>query len=311
MRITRDITTPRERETAVALGFFDGVHLGHQAVIGLMVKAAREQGLLPAVFTFDSTGSLPGSKSKLTLLQTDRQKQEVMEQMGVGEIVSPDFSEFMHLTPQEFVDRLLVGVLRAKVLVCGENYRFGAAAAAGVSQLRQMSRERGVTLMVAPSVVLEGELVSSTRIRRALEQGDPQLVEKMLGMPFTIEGQVLPGKKLGRSIHSPTINQKIPPHFTVPAHGVYLSRATTPLGEYWGVTNIGQRPTVGGLDINCETFLLDFGGDLYGRTVTVSLLRHIRPEQKFQTVAELSAQIQQDVQSAKVLISEIQDKKGD
>lgn len=301
MQITTDIITPRSKASSVALGFFDGVHLGHQAVIAGAVAAAEQQGLVPTVFTFSTVGMSPGSKGRLTLLQTEQRREAIMAEMGVAEVAAPPFEAFMQLNPQEYVDTLLCRALNAKVLVCGENYRFGRHAAAGVEELRELAGARGIRLITVPPVLLDGEVVSSTRIRAAVSDGDMPLARRLLGAPFAIEGEVVHGKRLGQTLHSPTINLNIPASFTQPAYGVYQSRVTTPLGSYWGATNIGMRPTVDGDRPNCETFLLDFDGDLYGQAVTVSLLQKLRGEEKFGGVEQLAAQIQQDVQTVRRL----------
>lgn len=299
MTTTQDITTPRQQATAMALGFFDGLHLGHRAVIRRMTVLAQAENLIPAVFTFSPDGGIPASKNGLTLLQTEGHKELLLEELGVQELVTPDFSAFMGMSPQQYVHGLLHGVLRARVLVCGENYRFGHAAAAGVAQLRELAEQDGIRVVTIPPVLYQDRPVSSTRIRQALRDGDPQLAEAMLGTPFSIQGKVLPGKQLGRTLHSPTMNQNIPPDFTIPAYGVYLSRASTPLGDYWGVTSIGVRPTVNGTGVNCETYLIGFSGDLYGQTVAVALREWLRPEYRFPDIATLAAQIQVDIQTAK------------
>lgn len=304
MRVTTDIAHPRERETAVAVGFFDGVHLGHRAVIGSMVDAARQEHLVPTVFAFTTGGTLPDSKTGITLLQTEAQKERVMELLGVEEVVAPTFDAFMSLSPQQYVDGLLHTVLRAKVVVCGENYRFGSHAAGGITELKQLAAPHGIRVIIAPPVLWQATLVSSTRIRQAVKAGEAAQVEAMLGAPFAIEGIVGHGKQLGRTISSPTINLALPQGFVIPAHGVYLSQVSTPHGIFWGVTNIGNRPTVGGQDTNCETYLLNFEGELYGKPVAVALKQYLRPEQKFPTVTALSQQIQVDIQTALALITE-------
>ncbi|MEG2074529.1 MAG: riboflavin kinase, partial [Angelakisella sp.] len=258
MRTTTDIITTRSEASAVALGFFDGVHLGHQAVISRMIEAATAEALLPMVFTFATDGKMPDGKRSMTLLQTERHKDEILAGMGVSEIVAPPFEAFMGLSPREYVERLLCDTLKARVLVCGENYRFGKYAAAGVAELHTLAEERGIKVITVPSVMVGGEAVSSTRIRQAVREGDMPLAQQLLGAPFALEGEVVHGKQLGTSLHSPTINLDIPHGFTVPAYGVYQSRVTTPYGDYYGATNVGCRPTVSGEAPNCETFLLDF-----------------------------------------------------
>lgn len=302
MRTTSDITIPRQKPTAVALGFFDGVHLGHQAVIGRMVAAAGQRGLTPCVFTFVPDGSIPAAKNGQSLLQTEADKEAIMASLGVEELINPGFSAFMGMTPEQYVDELLHGVLHAQLLCCGENYRFGRAAAGDVPLLRTLAARHGIEVIAVPPVLQAEQWVSSTRIRKALREGDPALAAKLLGTPFAIEGPVLPGKKLGRTLGSPTINQSLPPELTVPLHGVYLTRVDTPLGRYHGVTNLGVRPTVDGQSVNCETYLLDFSGDLYGQSVRVAFCQLLRPEKQFESTEALSRQIHLDIETAKNLV---------
>lgn len=305
MRTTYDIITKQDCPTAVALGFFDGVHLGHRAVIDSMVQQATVRNLCPCVFTFMAGGSGPASKQGLTLLQSHPHKQQILSDMGVEELRCPDFADFKELSPESFVSELLYGTLGARLLVCGDNYHFGKYAAGSVTELRRLAEPLGIEVITVPPVLYDNELISSTRIRQALRDGHPELAEAMLGTPFIIEGEVTHGKRLGRTINSPTINQAIPPSYTVPMNGVYLSSVTSPYGAHYGVTNIGVRPTVGGEGINCETYLIGFEGDLYGQHVTTALRRLLRPEQRFDSVAELAEQIQQDIKLATQLAAAI------
>ncbi|MEG1875400.1 MAG: riboflavin biosynthesis protein RibF, partial [Angelakisella sp.] len=298
MIVTTDITTPRTEPTAVALGLFDGLHLGHRAVISAMTQAAAQQALRPTVFTFLPYGTIPDGKAGLTLLQTEQQKQRLLSTLGVAETVSPPFEAFMKLSPAAFVETLLRGTLHAKVLVCGDNYRFGKAASAGVDELRALAAPLGIQVLTAPPVLLDGAMVSSSRIRKAIVDGQPELAEAMLGAPFTIEGTVVRGKQLGRTLHSPTVNLALPTAFTQPLHGVYLTRVQTTGGSYWGVTNIGTRPTVDGQGVNCETYLMNFTGELYGQEIAVAFQRLLRVERRFPDTAALANQIQLDIKKA-------------
>ena len=292
---SQDITQQRQQEAAVALGFFDGVHLGHRAVIGAAIEEGRKRGLASRVFTFDPAGDKPASKNALTLLQTEEQKDRVLEAMGADEVVCPPFSSFKNLSPEDFFHHLLMDTLRARVLTCGENYRFGHFAAAGVDQLREMCRQAGVQLVVVPPVTLDGEMISSTRIRQALRDGDVELANRMLGAPFTLEAPVVHGKQWGRTVSCPTINQLFPEGFTVPRYGVYAAEVMVDGRRYRGVTNIGVKPTMQDNYLTCETYLLDFSGDLYEKTVGVSLIHFLRPETRFSSAAELSEQIHKDI----------------
>lgn len=304
MLVTQDITTPRDAPSAVALGFFDGVHMGHRAVIAAAVSAAREGGLTPRVFTFqrpDPDDKMLSSKSGLTLLQTEGQKESVLDRLGVEEVVCPPFGDFCAMTPERFVRDLLGGALRARELACGFNYHFGRGGAAGVAELRALCGPLGIRVTALPPVLWRDEVVSSSRIRRCIRDGDVDQAAQMLQSPFTLEAEVVHGKSLARTLSWPTINQIFPPGFTIPRHGVYWSRVALD-GRVWdGVTNVGVKPTLHETNLTMETYILDYSGDLYGRTVPVSLLRFLRPEQQFPSVQELSRRIQEDIRTVREL----------
>lgn len=301
MLVTQDITTPRSTPSAVALGFFDGVHMGHRAVIAGAVEAARLGGLSPRVFTFLPEGSAPASKSGLTLLQTEEQKEAILESLGVEEVACPPFRDFCAMTPEQFVRDFLGEVLRARELFCGFNYHFGKGGAAGVAELTALCAPLGIRVTALPPVLWQGEVVSSTRIRRAIREGRAEDAARMLQSPFTLTAEVVHGKRLARTLSWPTINQLFPPDFTVPRRGVYWSRVLVGGREWDGVTNVGIKPTLHETNLTMETYILDYEGDLYGERVPVSLLRFLRPEQQFPTVQDLSRRIQKDIGTVREL----------
>lgn len=303
MLVTQDITTPRGAPSAVALGFFDGVHMGHRAVISAAV-AAGEKNLIPRVFTFRPEGSVPASKSGLTLLQTEEQKEAILERLGVEEVICPPFGEFCAMTPEQFVRDFLGKVLRAKELVCGFNYHFGRGGAAGVPELTALCEPLGIRVTALPPVLWQGEVVSSSRIRRCIRDGEADKAAEMLQSPFTLTAEVIHGKSLARTLSWPTINQIFPPDFTIPRHGVYWSRVALEGRSWDGVTNVGIKPTLHETNLTMETYILDYSGDLYGRTIPVSLLRFLRPEQQFPSVQELSRRIQKDIRTVRELSAE-------
>ena len=305
LKITDDITVTRELPTAVALGFFDGVHKGHQSVVGTMIEQAIDQQLRPVVFTFEPMGEKPDSKTSLSLLQTDEQKYSTMEKMGVLEVVTPPFTAFKDLTPEQYVKDLLYHTLHARVLVCGENYHFGKKAIGDTDLLKELAGELGITVITVPPVLKDNRWISSTRIRQAIEKGDMVEVEEMLGAPYTLEGVVTQGNKLGRTIDFPTINIPLMTGYTVPKYGVYLSKVIIGKETHWGITNVGVKPTVGTYAAASETFIFDYEGDLYGAYVGVELKVFIRSEQVFTSVKQLTLQIQQDVKKAVALIQTI------
>ncbi len=301
MVVTQDLTIPRGFASSVALGFFDGVHMGHRAVVGTAVEAARTQGLVPCVFTFRPDGGIPAGKGRLTLLQTEEQKERVLDSMGVQEVVCPAFRDFGAMSPEGFVRDFLHGVMGARTLVCGFNYHFGKGGAAGVEELRNLCQPFGIQVEAVPPVLWQGEVVSSTRIREAIREGRMEEANGMLGSPFTLELPVVHGKRLARTQSWPTINQIFPPDFTIPRHGVYYTRAFLDGREWAAITNVGIKPTLNEKNLTMETYILDYTGDLYGRTVPVSLLSFLRPEMKFGSLQELSERIQEDIKAVREL----------
>lgn len=280
--------------SAVALGFFDGLHIGHAAVIGQAVRA-RKEGLSPCVFTFTMHGGHPAQKNG-SLLLTERNKYALLEQWGIDTVLTPDFSEFHEMSPEAFVDEILVRRLQAKVVCCGEDFRFGKKAGAGVEELKDFCDARDIRVCVVPAVLYQGERVSSSRIRQLLEEGEVKTAAGMLGRAFGYDFTVVHGKKLGRTIDSPTINQRMPENFAKLRHGVYASVTIVKGTPYPSVTNIGLRPTVEDSHaVNSETYIHGFSGDLYGKRVEVRLLGFLRGEQKFPSVDALRAQIQRDI----------------
>ncbi|MFA9380906.1 MAG: riboflavin biosynthesis protein RibF [Acetanaerobacterium sp.] len=294
------IDTLRERKietpTAVALGYFDGVHRGHRAVIG-NAHSRKARGLDTCVFSFSVTTQNPESGKGRLNITTSALKQEQMRLLGVDYYVVPDFSEFKELEPEEFVN-LLTQRLCAKEVYCGANFRFGRRAKGDVSLLARLCAAADAALTIVPDVLEGDEPVSSSRIRALLEQGSVQRAGMLLGRPYSYDCPVTQGRRLGRSIGSPTINQYFESQLLVPRYGVYASFVRIDGRLLPGVTNIGVRPTV---DENSpplsETCILGFEGDLYGRRVEVSLIHYLRGERRFASVEQLRDAIANDKQS--------------
>lgn len=307
MLVTQDLTTPRKAPSSVALGFFDGVHAGHRAVIGAAVEAARREGLTPRVFTFRPEGadaSRPVSKSGLTLLQREEQKEAVLEELGVEEVICPPFETFRSMTPEQFVQGFLGETLHARVLVCGFNYHFGRGGRAGVEELRVLCAPLGIQVEALPPVLWQGEVVSSTRIRQCIREGQIEEAAAMLCAPFTLAAEVVHGKGLARTLSWPTINQLFPPDFTIPRRGVYWSQVEIGGRRWNGITNVGIKPTLHETNLTMETYILDYEGDLYGQELSVALLRFLRPESQFESVQALSQRILADIQTVRQLSGE-------
>ncbi len=290
-----------ENGCAVALGYFDGLHVGHRAVIGAAIKWAGTHGAAPAVFTFSlpRDNTLKGSR----LLATE-EKHKAAEAMGVQYYVAPHFAEFKDESPEDFI-RDLIGKMHARALCCGDNFTFGAKAAGDVALMKTLCAQRGVEVIVVPTATYEGKPVSSTRIRSALSGGDIPAVNAVLGQPYAVRFPVQHGAGLGRTLGFPTINQVFPAGYQLPRFGVYITR--TYIGGKWypSATGLGTRPTVNddAAKVTCETFIADFEGDLYGETPYVEFYAYLAPSRKFAALEQLKACIEDAAQQAKSYFS--------
>lgn len=285
--------------TAIALGLFDGVHEGHRRVIDTAISYG--ESLTPMVFTFTTKQLKPKGKSRTKNILTLPERLEAIAQIGIREVYLPDFSEIHDLTAIAFVRDLLVGQLAAKVLCCGENFRFGKNASGDIRLLETLCEEYGVTLRVVPAAIDAGEVISSTRIRTALAEGDLPLASRLLGRGYHIKQEVISGNQIGRTLGFPTLNQKLSSELCLPRYGVYLSLTQIP-GDNEplpSLTNIGVKPSIDDSAVPlAETYILEGTHDLYGQEVTVTLLAFLRPEMKFASLDALREQIDQDKQRA-------------
>lgn len=288
----------KEKGTAVALGYFDGIHLGHKAVLNTALKMARERELIPVVMLFDIhprkllTGKVP------PMLLTEERKRLLLEQMGF-KVVDFDFRHSMNFSPEEFEERILRGELSAKAVICGYDYHYGKGGKGSPETLKKDLTEKDIEVISLEPIYLEDEAVSSTRIRQLIAEGKIKRANEMLGDYFTYDFQVQKGNRIGRTLGFPTINQYFPEDFVVPKYGVYASRVTIDGKVYASVTNIGVCPTVDGSTMRSETCIFDFDGDLYGRYVEVSLTEFLREEKKFGSLEELKEAVDKDIKKAK------------
>ena len=274
--------------TAVALGYFDGVHTAHQYLINQMCSYAQQHNLKKAVFTFTKSITL-GHKGKDLLTQS--QKLDCMNSLGIDIYYSPDFSDFSSLTPEEFVQKILVKAMKAKAVFCGENFFFGKNRRGNVQVLRQLCEKYGIDFVKAETVTLDGETVSSTAIRKALSEGNIEKANAMLGRPYAVKLNVVHGKKIGRTMGTPTINQVYPDGMCTPKDGVYITCTTVDGKKYPSATGLGSRPTVNGLGQTCETFILGFEGDLYYKEIQVEFYSYLFAPQKFENLQQLGDMI--------------------
>lgn len=284
------------KKTAVALGLFDGVHLGHRAVIDAAL-AQRENGLTATVFTFEPECVLRKSGGSSGYIYTRTEKEILLrEQIGVDDIVSPPFEQLCSLSGEEFTREVLSGQLNAAYVCCGDDFRFGRNAACGARELTDYGRRYGFAVEVVSPVEYGGSAVSSSRIRELLQSGDIFAANELLGFGYFINAAVTDGNHIGRTIDFPTINQEFAEGQLVPRYGVYSTYTNVGGRVLPSVTNVGVKPTVGGVDRPlAETHIIGYSGDLYGKTVDVSFRSFIRPEKRFGSLDELKAQITADI----------------
>ena len=289
------------QDTAITLGNFDGLHMGHRRLISTMQQKAAEQGLLSVVFSFyPHPMFLFGNRDHQALIMSPEEKKRTIEQMGVDCYVEYPFTkDFAGMAPEDFAVQLIFQAMRCKVLVVGENYRFGKNHAGNVALLQQLGAQYGVEVICIPAVMAQGERVSSTRVRKALVEKDLDLVNALLTEPYFIYGEVVQGKQLGRTIGFPTINVVADPQKLFPPNGVYATKSLYDGQYYPGVTNVGIAPTVHGTRKIVETHLFDFHQVIYGKYIQTQLYAFIRPEQKFDSVDALQKRMTVDAALAR------------
>lgn len=285
--------------TAVALGLFDGVHLGHRAVINAAL-AQKKNGLSSLVFTFEPDCVLRKAGGTQGYIYTKTEKEIILcEQIGVDEIVSPPFERICCLSGEEFADEILCRQLRAAHVCCGNDFRFGKNAACGAKELMDFGKRFGFEVEVISPVEYGGSIVSSSRVRELLLKGDITLANELLGFNYFINAEVLNGNHIGRTINFPTINQEFSDGQLIPKFGVYSTLTNVGGKVMPSVTNVGVKPTIEGVRRPlAETHIIGYNGDLYGKNADVCFKSFIRPEMKFASLGELKAQINKDILSA-------------
>lgn len=304
--------------TAVALGNFDGVHLGHRQVIQPVVpfsaSVSADEHIYSTVVTFNPHPREFFSGQPRCLLTPIQEKAAQLKLIGVEQLVLLPFDrELASLTPQQFVEEILLRQLQAKQISVGSDFHFGRGRSGTATELQAIAAQHGVTVTIAPLKNLDQERISSSGIREALQAGNLPLARRLLGRSYCLVGIVSLGQQLGRKLGFPTANLQLPPEKFLPRLGVYAVRVHISSSEdesalvtpptLPGVMNIGVRPTVDGKTQVVEVHLLDWSADLYGKTAVVSLESFLRPEQKFASLDELKAQIQADCEAAREVLS--------
>jgi len=315
---------------SAALGFFDGVHIGHRAILTRAVSDAAERRAPSAVWMITTDGK---SKGRTFLLTDENEKLRLIRELGIDYAVIASFEDIRNLSGEEFVRGILCGSLCVSTVVCGFNFRFGKGAAWGTDELSLMCQNAGINQITVPAVSVNGENVSSSRIRQLIAEGDVESAAELLGRPYFFRLPVVNGKMLGRRLGFPTANQLPPTDLVCPPRGVYATSAELAdvdgtVKAYPGSTNIGVCPTVtaeilgstglsqdadGAANVEravAETYIDGFDGDIYGQILKVSFLKRIRGEVKFPSVDALTQQIKKDSENARAVFESHAERNG-
>lgn len=301
--IKQSMTFEIEGPTVLSLGKFDGLHRGHELLMEYMrEKKQEQQNLKAAVFTFDVPPSEQTQNLQMQVLTTSQEKARLFEENDIDYLIECPFTrEIMCMEPEEFIERIVKN-LHVKDIVVGTDFRFGYKRRGDYQMLKQYAPQYGYQLKVMPKMQEEGRDISSTYIREEIAAGHIEKAHRLLGYPFFVEGNVLHGRKLGKAVLGiPTINLIPPSEKLLPPMGVYVTSTEYAGKHYPGITNVGCKPTIQGENpIGVETHLFDISEDMYGRMVRVSFLKRVRPEQRFDSLDALKAQMEQDIQYGKV-----------
>lgn len=305
LKTGKETALPAGARLSCALGNFDGVHMGHRE---LLLRAAKKEygATASAVWTFRTHPQICLGNPVVKILTSIEQKLEYFRELGIEYAILEDFTAVSSLSPEEFAKELLIKKLGVVHAVCGFNFSFGAKAAGNCAMLRDYFDECCGFITIIPPLKIDGEIVSSSLIRAKIEGGQVKTAEKLLGHPFSILLPVTQGQKLGREIGIPTINQVFPENYAVPRFGVYACRCYIDEEVYYAIANVGIRPTIEEETkiVGCETHILDYSGDLYGKKIRVDFCKFIRDERKFSSIDELVYEINRNIAQIRRYFSE-------
>lgn len=298
--INKDLKDIQNSNNYIALGSFDGLHIGHLSLIYKVVEISRKNNGKSMVFTFKNhPRTLINKDHAPKLLMDNDRKVEILTTHKVDVVCFQEFNlEFMKMIPEEFVE-FLVFKYNVKGFVVGFNYKFGYKNLGNVELLQKLQNKYGYELYVMEPCTYKGQVISSTRIRKSLEDGDVLDASEMLSLPYELSGEVIHGKKLGRTIGFPTANLKYNENFILPKVGVYYTNVKVNNKIYKGITSVGNNPTVDGENLTIETYILDFNKYIYGEKIYISFIKKIRDIKKFNCVEELKNQLERDKSFAK------------
>ena len=281
------------QKTCVALGYFDGIHMGHKRIIETMVGMAQKKGLTPIVFTFSQSPREALTKRPMKKISGTDDKKLILSSLGVEKMYMINFSSIMKLSANEFINQILINTLNAADLFCGFNYHFGAGKSGDCNYLKQKLKLAGVNVYINEAVNYKGEIVSSTGIKKLISEGNVEKANFMLTRNFSFKSKVIEGKKLGRQLGFPTINQEFPETLVLPKFGVYKTAVKVKGAKFSSITNIGVNPTISIRETPIvETFILDYDdNNLYGEIIEVEFLKFLRVEKKFNSLVDLKNDI--------------------
>ncbi len=294
MRKIIDLTCiDANKKTAVALGYFDGVHMGHRAVLTACTNTAKQKNINSAVFTFNLPQELAHVKGSKIL--SDIENETRIKNLGLQYYYCPEFNTFKNLSPKQFVQKILAENMNASEVFCGENFTFGKGKSGDITLLTKLCAQQNIAVTIIPTQKYNGKTVSSTRIKECLANGDVKSVNAMLCTPYTVDFNVIHGKKIGGTLGYPTVNQVYPECMTQPKSGVYITSAVINGKKYAAATGLGNRPTFNGTHVTCETFIIDFNEQIYGENVEITFHEYLKPTTKFENKDELVQYIESAV----------------
>lgn len=285
-------------ETAIALGNFDGVHIGHKELILNMVKTAKNLSLKPSILLFDNHTRMVTTGKAPMCITSNVQKEELVRNLGVETIYSINFDEnLMKLQPEEFVKNILVDKLNTKLVVVGFDYKFGHKASGDVDVLKELGIQYGFKVMVLEPIYIDDVLVSSTKIRELILEGNLELAKLMLDRDYQLIGRVVPGNKIGRTLGFPTANLELVDNYTLPKYGVYRTKTIINDRTYLSATSVGHNPTFNNNKVKIECHIIDFEEKIYDQVIYVDFIEYLREEIKFNKLNDLIEQINDDIKT--------------
>ncbi len=282
-------------DTCLTVGNFDGLHRGHQTLINKVIKYSKENNLKSVVFTFSNHPVNYFKPGYVKNIISQREKFELIERMGVDICISIAFDDSMtQISAQDYVNKILKEKLHVKKMVIGHDFTFARKKEGNPQLLKELAKEAGFDVEVVDPVILEGIRISSTAIRKAVAEGRVLEAEHFLGRYFAVEGRVVRGRQIGRTIGFPTANIEYDHSMVIPAIGIYASLVVLDGEVYCGATSIGTNPTVNGKSLSIETYILDFDKDIYGKTIRIEFIEKMRDEIKFESKEALKEQLEKD-----------------